>query len=154
MMPEHKLQVEAIERGTVIDHIPAGMGIRILKFFQLSDQDHPITVGLNLRSKHQGKKDIIKVENTVFDVTQSNQLALFAKDATINVIDDYEVVEKYRVTLPDRIDSVLSCPNSNCISHHEPVSSKFHVSESKHGVVLKCHYCEKSFSQRLFSEIN
>lgn len=153
-MPQHKLQVEAIAHGTVIDHIPAGMGIRILKFFQLSDQDHPITVGLNLRSKHQGKKDIIKVEDTVFDVTQANQLALFATEATINVIDDYEVVKKYRVTLPDAIDSVLSCPNSNCISHDEPVSTKFHISEADSGVILKCHYCEKSFNQRLFSELN
>lgn len=152
-MTDHKLQVEAIAQGTVIDHIPAGMGIRILKFFQLTDQDQPITVGLNLRSKQQQQKDIIKVENTVFSVEQANQLALFAKDATINVIDDYQVVEKYRVNLPEAVNAVLSCPNSNCISHDEPVDSRFYVKEATDEVSLKCHYCEKSFSQTLFSEL-
>ncbi|MCM2679873.1 aspartate carbamoyltransferase regulatory subunit [Echinimonas agarilytica] len=153
-MAEHKLQVEAIERGTVIDHIPAGMGIRILKFFQLTQQQDAITVGLNLRSKHSSsKKDIIKVENTIFDVQQANQLALFAKDATINVIDDYDVVEKYQVTLPEAVIGVLTCPNSNCICHDEPVDSRFYVTEDTPDVTLKCHYCEKSFSQRLFVEL-
>lgn len=152
-MTEHKLQVEAISRGTVIDHIPSGMGIRILKFFQLTDQQEPITVGLNLRSKQQSQKDIIKVENTVFSVEQANQLALFAKDATINVIDDYQVVEKYRVSLPDAVNAVLSCPNSNCISHDEPVDSRFYVKGGKKEVSLKCHYCEKTFSQSLFNEL-
>ena len=154
-MTEHKLQVEAIARGTVIDHIPGGMGIRILKFFQLTDQQQPITVGLNLRSKQQHKKDIIKVENTLFTVEQANQLALFAKDATINVIDDYQVVEKFKVTLPDAVNGVLSCPNSNCISHDEPVASCFYVKVNQSDTVtLKCHYCEKSFAQNLFSELN
>lgn len=152
-MTDHKLQVEAIAQGTVIDHIPAGMGIRILKFFQLTDQQQPITVGLNLRSKQSQQKDIIKVENTVFTVEQANQLALFAKGATINVIDDYQVVEKYRVSLPEAVNAVLSCPNSNCISHDEPVDSRFYVKEGEQEVTLKCHYCEKSFSQKLFSEL-
>lgn len=152
-MTDRKMQVEAISQGTVIDHIPSGMGIRILKFFQLTDQQEPITVGLNLRSKHQCQKDIIKVENTVFSVEQANQLALFAKNATINVIDDYKVVEKYTVSLPDAVNTVLSCPNSNCISHHEPVASRFYVKEGKDEVALKCHYCEKTFSQSLFSEL-
>lgn len=152
-MTDRKLQVEAISHGTVIDHIPAGMGIRILKFFQLTHQQQPITVGLNLRSKQQSQKDIIKVENTVFTVEQANQLALFAQNATINVIDDYQVVEKYHVELPEAVNAVLSCPNSNCISRDEPVNSRFYVKEKLSEIALKCHYCEKTFAQKLFSEL-
>ena len=58
---------------------------------------------------------------------QVNQLSLYAPDATVNRIDNYDVVGKSRPSLPERIESVLVCPNSNCISHAEPVSSSFAV---------------------------
>ena len=153
-MSKNKLKVEAIAQGTVIDHIPAGMGVRILKFFQLTDKNERITVGLNLRSGDTYKKDLIKVENTVFTVEQANQLALFASEATINEINDFKVVNKYKVQLPDAISGVLSCPNSNCITRHETVATRFYVTEKHTGTTLKCHYCEKSFQTSLFSELN
>ena len=64
-MPEkqQKLQVEAICHGSVIDHIPAGQGIKILKLFHLLDTQQRITVGLNLPSAALGAKDLIKVRN-------------------------------------------------------------------------------------------
>ena len=64
-----------------------------------------------------GRKDLIKIENTFLTDEQVNQLSLYAPQATVNRIDDYEVVGKSRPSLPDRIDSVLVCPNSNCISY-------------------------------------
>ncbi|WP_028110987.1 aspartate carbamoyltransferase regulatory subunit [Ferrimonas futtsuensis] len=153
-MSKNKLKVEAIAQGTVIDHIPAGMGVRILKFFQLTDKNERITVGLNLRSGDTYTKDLIKVENTVFTVEQANQLALFASEATINEINDFKVVNKYKVQLPDAISGVLRCPNSNCITCHESVATRFYVTEKHTGTTLKCHYCEKSFQTSLFSELN
>ncbi len=149
-----KLQVEAIAHGTVIDHVPAGQGIKILKFFQLSAAQERITVGLNLPSKDQQRKDLIKVENTVFDENQANQLALFAPNATINVIEDFEVVRKFHVATPEQIKAVFACPNSNCISHNEPVDSHFYVRKHNDSTKLKCHYCEKSFHLSLFPELD
>lgn len=35
MSKETKLQVEAIKNGTVIDHIPAKVGIKVLKLFDM-----------------------------------------------------------------------------------------------------------------------
>lgn len=148
-----QLSVEAIANGTVIDHIPAGQGIKILKFFQLTDKQARVTVGLNLKTANGSSKDLIKVENTQFTAEQANQLALFAPQATINVIDDYEVVEKFTVKLPQAIGSILSCPNSNCITRVEPVASKFYITPTP-DIKLKCHYCEKSFSKSLFVEID
>ncbi|GLP98130.1 aspartate carbamoyltransferase regulatory subunit [Paraferrimonas sedimenticola] len=152
-MSARKLQVEAIEQGTVIDHIPAGMGFRILQFFQLTNTQHRVTVGLNLKTHDGSSKDLIKLEGIELTREQSNQLALFAETATINVIRDYQVVDKFRVELPDAIEGVLACPNHNCISHEATVSTHFKV---KPGDVLrlKCHYCEKEFRSQWFSEIN
>ena len=148
-----KLQVEAIRQGTVIDHIPAGQGIKILDRLQLLDSNASITVGFNLPSKDQGHKDIIKVTNRMFSEQEANQLALFAPTATINVIDNYEVVDKFKMALPESLQGAFSCPNSNCITHNEPVDSHFSLREHKGDVRLKCKYCEKSFSKDIVAEL-
>jgi aspartate carbamoyltransferase regulatory subunit len=149
MTHDNKLQVEAIKRGTVIDHIPAQVGFKLLTLFKLTETDQRITIGLNLPSGEMGRKDLIKIENTFLTDEQVNQLSLYAPDATVNRIDDYEVVGKSRPSLPERIESVLICPNSNCISHAEPVSSCFSVKKRANDIALKCKYCEKEFSHNV-----
>ena len=129
MTHDNKLQVEAIKRGTVIDHIPAQVGFKLLTLFKLTETDQRITIGLNLPSGEMGRKDLIKIENTFLTEEQVNQLSLYAPQATVN-----------------RIDNVLVCPNSNCISHAEPVSSSFAVKKRTDDIALKCKYCEKEFS--------
>ncbi|CAG9298391.1 aspartate carbamoyltransferase regulatory subunit [Celerinatantimonas diazotrophica] len=151
---EKKLQVEAIEHGTVIDHIPAGQGIKILRFLQLADANRRLTIGLNLPTHNDQAKDLIKVAETILTAEQANQLALFAPTATINVIENYTVVDKFQVTQPKSIRGVFQCPNSNCITHTEMVPSHFLVQASNTDQVkLKCHYCEKSFATSLFNEL-
>ena len=147
MTHDHKLQVEAISHGTVIDHIPAQIGFKLLKLFKLTKTDERITIGLNLPSSNLGKKDIIKIENTFLTPEQANQLAMYAPEATVNRIEDYQVVEKLELTLPQYIDNVLICPNSNCISRNEPVSSSFRVKKIGKEVALTCKFCEKEFDR-------
>ncbi|WP_414165895.1 aspartate carbamoyltransferase regulatory subunit [Superficieibacter sp. BNK-5] len=149
MTHDNKLQVEAIKRGTVIDHIPAQVGFRLLTLFKLTETEQRVTVGLNLPSGAMGRKDIIKIENTFLTDEQVDQLALYAPLATVNRIDDYEVVGKSHPNLPERIDAVLICPNSNCISHAEPVNSSFSVKKRADDIALKCKYCEKEFSHQV-----
>lgn len=152
-MNNQKLQVEAIQNGSVIDHIPAQQGIKILKFFKLAQANEKITVGLNLSKNNGRRKDLIKVENTFISDEQANQLALFAPDATINQIKNFNVVNKFKVKLPDAFVGVLACPNSNCISHNEPVQTQFYVNKRSE-LKLKCHYCEKSFDRSFFNELD
>jgi aspartate carbamoyltransferase regulatory subunit len=149
MTHDNKLQVEAIKRGTVIDHIPAQVGFKLLTLFQLTETDQRITIGLNLPSKEQGRKDLIKIENTFLTDEQVNQLALYAPHATVNRIDEYEVVGKSKPNLPSRIDKVLVCPNTNCISRSEPVHSSFAVKKRDENISLKCKYCEKEFAHHV-----
>lgn len=144
-----ELSVEALTNGTVIDHIPAGQGLVILRQFGLNDLGERVTVGFNLRSSAMGQKDIIKVTNVFFSQEEANQLALFAPQATVNVIKDYAVVEKHTLTLPSEVKQVFRCPNSNCASHTEPVASWFYVKQRQGRTKLKCHYCEKTYSREL-----
>lgn len=149
MTQDNKLQVEAIKRGTVIDHIPAQIGFKLLSLFRLTETDQRITIGLNLPSGEMGRKDLIKIENTFLTDDQINQLAVYAPHATVNRIDNYDVVGKISPTLPDTIERVLICPNSNCISRSEPVNSSFAVKKRKDNVQLKCKYCEKEFARHV-----
>ena len=107
MTHDNKLQVEAIKCGTVIDHIPAQIGFKLLTLFKLTATDQRITIGLNLPSNELGRKDLIKIENTFLTEQQANQLAMYAPKATVNRIDNYEVVRKLTLSLPDHIDGVL-----------------------------------------------
>ncbi|EKO3435339.1 aspartate carbamoyltransferase regulatory subunit [Vibrio fluvialis] len=152
MVKENQLQVEAIRNGSVIDHIPANLGIKILSLFKLHETNQRITIGLNLPSSALGHKDLIKIENIYLSKEQANQLALYAPNATVNQIEEYQVANKLTLTLPERIDGVFACPNSNCISHGEPVSSRFRVILKQENVQLKCHYCEKVFSREIMTE--
>lgn len=78
----------------MIDHIPAQVGFKLLTLFKLTETDQRITIGLNLPSGEMGRKDLIKIENTFLTDEQVNQLSLYAPDATVNRIDDYDVVGK------------------------------------------------------------
>ncbi|MCX4025691.1 aspartate carbamoyltransferase regulatory subunit [Endozoicomonas sp. SM1973] len=149
----NKLMVEAIRTGTVIDHIPSGQGIKILKQLHLIEGKQKITVGFNLPSKNFSFKDLIKVENRLFSEHEAYQLALFAPSATINVIEDYKVIDKFKMVIPDAIEGIFSCPNSNCISLTEPVKSYFSVKQTNNAIFLKCKYCEKSFNKEIVAGV-
>ena len=151
-MEYQKLSVEAIENGTVIDHIPAGLGLTILHRFKLLHYGSAVTVGFNLPSKTQGSKDIIKITGVWLDDNAANRLALFAPEAVVNTIDHFKVINKRRLTLPEEIAEVFRCPNANCASHGEPVKSRFYVKTQNGQTRLKCHYCEKTYSRDSVAE--
>ncbi|MEZ8144618.1 aspartate carbamoyltransferase regulatory subunit [Enterovibrio norvegicus FF-33] len=153
MVKQNKLQVEAIKNGTVIDHIPANVGFKVMKLFKLHKSNERVTVGLNLPSSALGAKDIIKIENIFVSEEQAQQLALYAPNATVNQIENYEVVAKLPLTLPLDILGVFSCPNTNCITHDESaVETSFNVINKADDIHLKCKYCEKVFSREIMTE--
>ncbi|MBU2862706.1 aspartate carbamoyltransferase regulatory subunit [Reinekea forsetii] len=144
------MAVEAITEGTVIDHIPAGQGLNILARIQKRNPDARLTVGLNLPSKGSGLKDIVKVEGWLFSEQDAAEMALYAPSATVNIITNYKVDKKFQIGLPEHFVGIFECPNSNCISHSEPTATRFSVRRKSDQIALRCHYCERSFSDALF----
>lgn len=151
-MKNQQMSVQAIENGTVIDHIPAGLGLTILRQLKLLHHGNAVTVGFNLPSKSQGNKDIIKIQGVTFSENEANRLALFAPEAIVNHIQNYQVIHKQTLKLPESISEVFRCPNSNCASHSEPVCSRFYVQQTHEQTKLKCHYCEKTFAREAVAE--
>ena len=136
------LQVAALKNGTVIDHIPSDKLFTVVSLLNLQNSDLNITIGNNLPSKLLGKKGIIKVADRFFTDEEINQLSVVASNIRLNIINDYEVVEKKEVQLPDELKGIVKCNNPKCITNNEPVKSYFHVVDKEKGI-LKCHYCEK-----------
>jgi aspartate carbamoyltransferase regulatory subunit len=136
-----ELQVAALENGTAIDHIPTEELFKVVSLLQLQKIDHRITIGNNLRSRKMEKKGIIKIADKFFREDEINRIALIAPNVSLNIIKDYEVVEKKEITLPDEIVEIVKCNNPKCITNNEPMKTRFHVID-KEKVVLQCHYCE------------
>ncbi|MDD5616256.1 MAG: aspartate carbamoyltransferase regulatory subunit [Candidatus Methanoperedens sp.] len=136
------MRVRRIEHGTVIDHITAGQALNVLRILGVSGTTSAVvSVAMNVPSGAIGSKDIVKVENRELEEEEVDRISLIAPNATINIIRDFEVIEKYRVDLPEKLVGVVKCANPNCISNtNEPVISRFIV--NKKPVELRCIYCD------------
>ena len=137
-----ELQVAALQNGTVIDHIPTDKLFTIVNLLGLMNVKNNMTIGNNLESKKLGKKGIIKVADRFFTDEEISRLSVVAPNVKLNIIRDYEVVEKKQVIMPDEIRGIVKCNNPKCITNNEPMATIFHVIDKENGV-LKCHYCEK-----------
>ncbi len=136
-----ELQVAALENGTASDHIPSEAVFKVVSLLQLQKLSNRITIGNNLKSSKMGKKGIIKVSNKFFREDEINRIALVAPNVNLNIIRNFEVVEKKKVVLPDEIIEIVKCNNPKCITNNEPMRTRFHVID-KEMVELQCHYCE------------
>jgi aspartate carbamoyltransferase regulatory subunit len=141
-MNDKQLSVSAIKEGTVIDHIPSESLFKVISILRLDKLDTLVTFGNSFESKRLGKKGIIKLSNVFFSTEEINKISLVAPNANLNIIRNFEVVEKMQVEIPDTVNGIAKCVNPKCITNHQPVMTKFNVI-SKDDLQLKCHYCEK-----------
>ena len=145
-----ELKVSAIKDGTVIDHIPADHLFKVITILGLDQIQNQITFGTNLESKRMGRKAIVKVSGKFFEDDEINKIALIAPQAKLNIIKDYEVVEKKVVEIQDVVTGIVKCFNPKCITNKEKITTKFALVDRKN-VILKCHYCEKVTMQEHFT---
>ena len=134
--------VAAIKNGTVIDHIPAEKTYEVVNLLQLQTLENPVTIGYNYPSNKIGRKGIIKVSDKFFTDEEISRLSVVASNVVLNIIKDYEVVEKKTVVTPNELRGIVKCNNPKCITNNEPMQTVFNVVDKVHGI-LKCHYCDK-----------
>ncbi|MFW5882723.1 MAG: aspartate carbamoyltransferase regulatory subunit [Planctomycetota bacterium] len=141
-MPHRVRQVEAIEAGTVIDHIPSDMTLEVAHL--LVEPEDQYFIGANLRSGQMGHKGVVKIAGKELSDATISRLALVAPGATMSIIRDYKVCSKHRVPIPERFTGIASCPNPNCITNHEVISTEFDVVDQQ-VLTLRCRHCERRF---------
>lgn len=140
-----ELKVSKIRRGTVVDHITAGMAPAVLRILGIHAGFSSVAVvAMNVKSDKLGYKDIVKLEQVMLTEDMLQMIATIAPQATMNVIDDFQIVEKYEVSLPEVLRSILKCPNRHCISNSsEGVASHFALEHTAPIAEYRCHYCEE-----------
>lgn len=144
---ESKLLVSKIREGTVVDHIPAGRALTVLRLLN-PPAGARVAIVMNADSRKLGTKDIVKVENVILTPEQTALVSLVAPRATINIIRDYVVVEKRRATPPRVVEGILRCTNPTCVTNKpgEPVKPKFRLT-TEDPVTLQCIYCGTILTQ-------
>jgi aspartate carbamoyltransferase regulatory subunit len=138
------LKVTPIRNGTVIDHIPSGMALKVLRVLGISGEGtSTVSILMHVPSKKRGAKDILKIEDRELLPKELSKIAFIAPEATINIIRNYNVAEKHTVELPERVVGILTCGNPNCISNtKEPIESVFLV-RSRNPLRVRCQYCDR-----------
>lgn len=140
---EKELKVAALRNGTVIDHIPSEKLFQVVSILRLKTCDNQLTIGNNFESNKMKSKGIIKISDRFLAEEETNKIALIAPTAKINIIKEYKVIEKRLLQLPDEVIEIVSCNNPNCITNHQPVTTRFFVLKEDHTYRLKCRYCER-----------
>ena len=141
-----ELKVSKIKRGTVIDHIKAGMAPTVLRILGINEGTaNAVVVAMNVKSPKLGNKDIVKVENQILDEEKFQKISIIAPQAVINIIENFAVVEKHGVSCPHELEGIIKCPNRNCITSDgaEKLATYF-VCSHEDPLILRCHYCEVS----------
>ena len=142
MTADTKMHINKIRNGTVIDHLDSDAVFQIVKILDLENFHDQVTIGINMSSPQKKKKGIIKIENRFLNKSDVDLISLFSPDATINLIKGYEVDKKFKVGIPETVESILKCANPNCITNLEDEQTMFTL-HKKEPLEFICKYCER-----------
>jgi aspartate carbamoyltransferase regulatory subunit len=135
------LNITKIKNGIVIDHIRAGQGIRIFNWLGLDKAQYTVAFVVNAASEHMGRKDIIKIDNTItinFDI-----LGLIDPNITVNIIENEAITKKIKLKLPNKVENVLVCRNPRCITSTETYMPQIFLLENQDLRTYRCEYCDE-----------
>lgn len=133
------LNIDSISNGIVIDHIKPGLGYEIFKLLELDKVSFATCLIMNVYSKKNSKKDMIKIDNVMnIDL---EILGIIDKDITINIIENEKIKQKINPTLPIKVKNFIHCKNPRCITNHENIQDEFVLIDKDKGI-YKCSYCE------------
>ena len=132
------MNIDSIENGYVIDHIPAGKGMQIYNVLSLDKLNCQVAIITNAKSQKNDVKDIIKINELV--ELDLDIIAFIDPEATVNVIKDSQRIDKKLLSLPKEIKNIVKCPNPRCISNNEDIDHIFKLTDDKG--TYRCLYCE------------
>lgn len=135
------LKITSIKNGFMLDHIKAGIGVKIFRYLNLDKLGHQVALIINADSKKMGKKDIIKIEN--IEHINYTALGLLSPGITINEVRDEVIVNKIKPELPEKVTDILNCENPRCITADEKYIPHTFLLVDREKGSYKCEYCEQ-----------
>ncbi|NLM05366.1 MAG: aspartate carbamoyltransferase regulatory subunit [Tissierellia bacterium] len=139
------LSINSIKKGIVLDHIKPSLGMEIYRILKLDKADYTVALIMNAQSRKLGRKDMIKIENTIdLDLAV---LGYLDPNITVNIIEDEKIIEKVELSLPKEVMGVIECKNPRCITSIErEIVHKFVLVDEKEKK-YKCCYCDHMYSE-------
>lgn len=139
------MNIDSIQNGYVIDHIRAGKSMELYQNLGLDKLDCSVAIIKNVKSQRIGRKDIIKIDAPI-DV-DIDVLGYIDPDVTVNIIRDGRLIEKKRLSLPERVVNVIRCKNPRCITQVEQeVEQVFYLADREKGL-YRCLYCQAAHKE-------
>ena len=134
------MNIDSIKNGIVIDHITAGKAMKIYQLLNLGSLECMVAMIYNASSVKMGRKDIIKIDETI--EVDTDVLGYVDPGVTVSIIQDGKTVEKRKMELPLELEGVLTCKNPRCIcsTEQELVHTFKLVNPAKRE--YRCIYCE------------
>lgn len=137
------LTINSIRNGIVIDHIKAGIGVKIFNYLNLDSANFRVALIMNVESTKLGKKDIIKIENIIdLDYTK---LGLIDPNITIDIIENEKIKEKVHLRLPEVVEDVIKCKNPRCITSVEKYVPHVFYLIDEQKKEYRCKYCDEIY---------
>ena len=141
------MNIDSIVDGYVLDHIQAGKAMEIYDLLNLNELDCQVAIITNAKSKKTGRKDIIKIDRDI--EIDLDKLGFIDPNVTVNIVKDDTIIEKRKLSLPERIVNVAKCKNPRCITSIEKSLDQVFNLTDRENEVYRCKYCEMSLKQRL-----
>ena len=140
------MNIDSIKNGYVIDHIKAGNAMQIYDLLKLNELDCQVAIITNAKSKKSGRKDIIKIDRDI--EIDLEKLGFIDPNVTVNIVKDDTIVEKRKLSLPERIVNVAVCKNPRCITSIEKSLDQVFNLTDRENEVYRCKYCEMSLKKK------
>jgi aspartate carbamoyltransferase regulatory subunit len=134
------MNIDSIKNGIVLDHLTPGKGMEVYRLLGLDHLDCHIAIIKNAPSRKMGKKDIIKIAEDI--ALDTEVLGYICPGATVNIIKDGKLVEKKKMSLPERLTNVVECHNPRCITTTEQELPQIFVLTDAERAEYRCIYCE------------
>lgn len=135
------MKIDSIKNGIVLDHIKAGTGMVLYRFLKLDELDCPVALIKNATSKKLGKKDIIKIDSSEYNL-DLDVIGYIDPEITVDIIKDGVLTEKRHLELPERLTNILTCKNPRCITSVEQELPQIFNLTDRENKIYRCAYCE------------
>ena len=134
------MNIDAIQNGIVLDHITAGLGMKLYDLLGLEKLNCSVAIIKNVHSKKQGKKDMIKIDEEI--PVNLDVIGYVDPGVIVNIIRDGQLVEKRSIEMPETLTNVIFCKNPRCITSVEQELDHVFRLTDRVNKVYRCLYCE------------
>ena len=140
------MKVDSILNGIVLDHITAGNAMEVYEALGLDKLDCAVAIIKNVKSNKMGRKDILKIDND-YEI-DLDVLGYIDSNITVCIIKDGNIVEKKKLSLPEKIVNIEKCKNPRCITSVEPGLDQIFYLANKEKRIYRCMYCESRVNKK------